>query len=78
MTIRDLLPTMGITSDMIEDAFGCLDHNIDKGYAIRKMPIKTGRAIQAITIYPFIMWTDGTCRPDYVYLWAEVCVNKVI
>jgi sulfur carrier protein ThiS len=65
MTIRDILPELGISEDMIVKVNGDIDALIDKGYALRKQNILTGDMIQVVDVYPNVDWTDGTCRPTY-------------
>ena len=76
MTIKDLIPTLGIKGEDVEDIRGNQDLPIDKGYSIKARSIKTFRAIQSITIYPYVDWTDGSCRPCYTEGYTTILLNR--
>ena len=78
MCIKDVLPQLGINDNMIEDVIGNLQLSVDKGYEIRKQDIRTYDAIQMVTIYPKVDWTDGTCRPAYITGYVAVTLNVKI
>ena len=70
MTIRELLPKIGITPEMLSkqcSIIGNLDADVDtqKGYTLHLQDIRTFDAIQAVEIYPHCRWTDGLDKPVY-------------
>lgn len=64
MTAYDVLASIGVTADMIEEIRGVVDE-MPHGYELNKLNIKTGKMQQVIEIYPKHPWTDGTIRPVY-------------
>lgn len=65
MTIRDILPKLGIDESMIVMASGDIDAEIDNGYELQKTDILTGNMVQIIKVHPNVGWSDGTFRPTY-------------
>lgn len=78
MKISELLPIIGIMPEMLSKDLRSsgMDLNIDKGYEVRKMGIRTFDAIQVVKIYPNVDWTDGTCRPKWVTDYASIYLRK--
>jgi hypothetical protein len=82
MTIRELLPQLGITKDIIVDIIGeqNLGYELKNGYEIRRKNIKTGKAVEMVSIHPNILWTDSCYRPywtsGFAYGQVTLCLSK--
>jgi len=65
MTVRELLPTIGIIESVIDEVIGNLEMSVSRGYDIKSRGIRTDNKVQVVTVSPNVKWTDGTCRPAY-------------
>lgn len=92
MIIRDLLNEMGISENDVSEILYLsdkrtliernleadfeIDMDINKGFEIRTLDIRTNEKLQVIKIHPNVNWTDGTCRPTWMDGYASVYLNK--
>lgn len=53
-----------------------IDMDINKGFEIRVLDIRTNEKLQVIKIHPNVDWTDGTCRPTWMDGYASIYLKK--
>ena len=86
-TVKDLLQKLGITEvDLSKQCrvIGNLELEIKDNpnykdgdnYAIKVTNIRTFDALQSLTIYPYVKWTDGSFRPAYCSHEVSIYLNK--